>query len=52
LVDAVGGVENETQRFINLLAKLQAMETGFDIDIKALLSQLERDVLGHERSST
>jgi hypothetical protein len=28
------------------------METGFDIDIKALLSQLERDVLGHERSST
>ena len=52
LVDAVGGVEDETQRFINLLAKLQAMETGFDIDIKALLSQLERDVLGHERSST
>jgi len=38
--------------FIGLLAKLQAMETGFDIDIKALLSQLERDVMGNERTPT
>jgi DNA-directed RNA polymerase subunit RPC12/RpoP len=51
LVDAVADVEREGPRFINLLAKLQAMETGFDIDMKALLAQLEREVLEHERSS-
>jgi hypothetical protein len=51
-MDAVSGVENGTQRFIDLLAKLQAMETGFDIDMEALLSQLQREVLGHERSAT
>jgi hypothetical protein len=51
-MDAVAGVENGTQRFINLLSKLQAMETGFDIDMEALLSQLEREVLGNERSAT
>ncbi|MGH2698226.1 MAG: hypothetical protein ACRDJL_03365 [Actinomycetota bacterium] len=51
LVDAVADVEREGPRFINLLAKLQAMETGFDIDMKALLAQLEREVLGHERTS-
>jgi hypothetical protein len=50
-VDAVADVEREGPRFINLLAKLQAMETGFDIDMKALLAQLEREVLEHERSS-
>ncbi|MGH2749988.1 MAG: hypothetical protein ACRDK3_03820 [Actinomycetota bacterium] len=42
--------EIETERFINVLAKLQAMETGFDIDMEALLSQLQREVLGNERS--
>jgi hypothetical protein len=52
LMDAVAGVENGTQRFIDLLAKLQAMETGFDIDMEALLSELQREVLGHERSAT
>lgn len=52
LVDAVAGVESGMDHFIGLLAKLQAMETGFDIDIKALLSQLERDVMGNERTPT
>jgi hypothetical protein len=52
LMDAVAGVENGTQRFIDLLAKLQAMETGFDIDMEALLSELQREVLGNERSAT
>ena len=52
LMDAVSGVENGTQRFIDLLAKLQAMETGFDIDMEALLKQLEREVLGNERTAT
>jgi hypothetical protein len=51
LVHAVADVEREGPRFINLLAKLQAMETGFDIDMKALLAQLEREVLENERSS-
>jgi len=51
LMDAVAGVENGTQRFIDLLSKLQAMETGFDIDMEALLSQLQREVLGNERTA-
>lgn len=50
LIDAVSEAEIETERFINVLAKLQAMETGFDIDMEALLSQLQREVLGNERS--
>lgn len=51
LVDAVSEAEVETQRFINVLAKLQAMETGFDIDIQGLLDTLEREVLRNEKTT-
>ncbi|MDQ3771633.1 MAG: hypothetical protein M3343_06050 [Actinomycetota bacterium] len=50
LVDAVSEAEIQTHRFINALAKLQAMETGFDIDMDALLSQIQSEVRGNERS--
>jgi len=49
-VDAVSEAEIQTHRFINALAKLQAMETGFDIDMDALLSQIQSEVRGNERS--
>ena len=50
LVDAVHEVEIGMERFITSLAKLQAMETGFDIDVEGLLAQLEREVLENEKA--
>lgn len=51
LIDAVSEVEIQTPRFINVLAKLQAMETGFDIDMPALLASLEEEVLRNEKAT-
>ncbi len=51
LIDAVSEVEIQTPRFISVLAKLQAMETGFDIDMPALLASLEEEVLRNEKAS-
>lgn len=51
LIDAVSEVEIQTPRFINVLAKLQAMETGFDIDMPGLLASLEREVLRNEKAT-
>jgi hypothetical protein len=51
LIDAVSEVEIQTPRFINVLAKLQAMETGFDIDMPGLLASLEQEVLRNEKAS-
>ncbi|MGH2702654.1 MAG: hypothetical protein ACRDJB_06775 [Actinomycetota bacterium] len=51
LIDAVSEVEIQTPRFINVLAKLQAMETGFDIDMPGLLASLEEEVLRNEKAT-
>ena len=51
LIDAISEVEILTPRFINVLAKLQAMETGFDIDMPGLLASLEQEVLRNEKAS-
>lgn len=51
LIDAISEVEIQTPRFINVLAKLQAMETGFDIDMPGLLASLEREVLRNEKAT-
>ncbi|MGH2828467.1 MAG: hypothetical protein ACRDKF_16020 [Actinomycetota bacterium] len=51
LIDAVSEVEIQTPRFISVLAKLQAMETGFDIDMPALLASLEEEVLRNEKAT-
>lgn len=44
LVDAVRDAEDSAAGFVNALAKLQTMETGFDIDVDGLMDELERQV--------
>lgn len=44
LVDAVEDAENSATRFVNTIGRLQAMETGFDIDIGGLLDEVGNKV--------
>jgi hypothetical protein len=52
LVDAVRDAEVAAARFVATLGKLQAMETGFDIDVEGLLSELGDRVRAHEGRAT
>jgi hypothetical protein len=49
LVDAVQDAETAARYFVNILGRLQAMETGFDIDIEQLLTSVAEHVRAHER---
>jgi DNA-directed RNA polymerase subunit RPC12/RpoP len=49
LVDTVEQAEVAAAHFVNVLGRLQAMETGFDIDIEGLLKDLEEQVRAHEQ---
>ena len=49
LVDTVEASEVAGDRFVSVLGRLQAMETGFDIDIEGLLKDLEEQVRAHEQ---
>jgi hypothetical protein len=49
LVDTVEAAEVAADRFVSVLGRLQAMETGFDIDIEGLLKDLEEQVRAHEQ---
>ncbi|MDQ3941061.1 MAG: hypothetical protein M3238_06915 [Actinomycetota bacterium] len=51
LVDAVQEAEVAAAQFVLSLGRLQAMETGFDIDIEGLLRTLSRDVRSHDTSA-
>ncbi|HET7481235.1 MAG TPA: hypothetical protein VFK89_00105 [Actinomycetota bacterium] len=48
LVEAVREAELATVRFIQALGRLQAMETGFDIDIERVLKDVDNQVRAHE----
>lgn len=48
LVDAVRDVEIEAGRFAQVLARLQAMETGFDLDEETLLESLAETIHSHD----
>jgi hypothetical protein len=48
LVDAVKDAEISMAHFVHNLGRLQAMETGFDIDIEGLLRTLGEDVRAHD----
>lgn len=48
LVDAVRDVEVEAARFVSVLSKLQAMETGFDIELEDFLQTLNREIRENE----
>ena len=48
LVDAVDDAEAAAAHFVQALSRLQAMETGFDIDIEGLLQTLSENVRAHD----
>ena len=48
LVDAVDEAERAAAMFVHSLGKLQAMETGFDLDIEGLLRTLDEQVRSHD----
>ena len=51
LVDAVEDAESSAGRFINTIARLQSMETGFDIDIEGLLAAVSEQVREQEKAA-
>ena len=48
LVEAVKEAEAATQQLVHQLGRLQAMETGFDLDLERLLKVLGEEVRSHE----
>jgi hypothetical protein len=51
LVEAVDAAEGAAANFVRALGRLQAMETGFDVDVDGLLERVEEEVLAHESRS-
>ena len=51
LVDAVEDAENSATRFVNTIARLQSMETGFDVDIEGLLAEVSQKVRETEEAA-
>jgi hypothetical protein len=49
LTEAVDVAEVAAGHFVNVLGRLQAMETGFDINIEGLLKELAEQVRAHEQ---
>jgi hypothetical protein len=49
LVEAVVEAEATAARFVQALGRLQAMETGFDIDLEAAMEWLGEQVRAHEQ---
>jgi hypothetical protein len=49
LVEAVEEAEATAARFVQALGRLQAMETGFDIDLEAAMERLGDQVRAHEQ---
>lgn len=50
LVDTVEATEAAANEFVNALARLQSIETGFTIDTDSLLASLQKHVDEHERA--
>jgi hypothetical protein len=48
LVESVEAAEAAATHFVRALGRLQAMETGFDIDIDAVLERVGEEVRSHE----
>ena len=49
LVDAVEDAESTATEFLHALRRLQAIETGFDIDLEGLLQELEETVRSQQQ---
>lgn len=50
LVDTVAQAERAATDFVNALARLQSIETGFSIDTESLLASLQKHVDEHQRA--
>jgi hypothetical protein len=48
LVEGVEQAERAAIQFVRALGRLQAMETGFDVDIDDLLKRVEEEIRSHE----
>jgi hypothetical protein len=48
LVDAVRDAELAATSFVQIIGRLQGMDTGFDIDIERLLEAVSEQVRAHE----
>jgi hypothetical protein len=48
LIDSVGEAEKAADLFVAALGRLQAMETGFDIDLDGLLEMVNEQIRSHE----
>lgn len=51
LVETVQAAEIAADGFVSSLGRLQAMETGFDIDVEDLLRKVSEEVRAHESPS-
>ncbi len=49
LVETVQEAEATADRFVHALSRLQAMETGFDIDLERLLASLSEQIRNQEQ---
>jgi hypothetical protein len=49
LTETVDEAESAAAHFVSVLGQLQAMETGFDIDIDGLLASVGEQVRSHEQ---
>lgn len=50
MIDNVRAAEDAAARFVHVIASLQGMETGFDIDIEGLLAEVDQRVRENEQS--
>jgi hypothetical protein len=49
LMDNIPQAESSADAFVHALSRLQAMDTGFDIDIKGLLAEVTRQLRAHDQ---
>ena len=48
LNEAVTEAEAAASRFVHVLGHLQAMETGFDLDLEGLVAEITKQVQAHD----
>jgi hypothetical protein len=51
LMDIIPQAGSSADAFIHALSRIQAMDTGFDIDIKGLLAEVTRQLREHDQHS-
>lgn len=52
LMEVIPQASGSADTFVHALSRLQAMDTGFDIDIKGLLAEVTDQLRAHEQPSS